>query len=99
MNGVIKFDLELNKTYTYHYGENRYGGEVHFAPRTNAEQEDDGYLVVFVQDMKEDRSECVILNAQAIEEGPIASIVLPERIQTGTHACWVEGERLRNELV
>ncbi|MEL0193007.1 MAG: carotenoid oxygenase family protein [Halieaceae bacterium] len=99
MNGIIKFDLELNKTYRYHYGEDRYGGEVHFAPRTNAEQEDDGYLVVFVQDMKKDRSECVVFNAQAIEEGPIASIVLPERIQTGTHACWVEGERLRNELV
>jgi carotenoid cleavage dioxygenase-like enzyme len=70
---------------------------VHFAARTCSSSEDDGYLIVFVQDLIKDQSECLILDAQAIERGPIAAVVLPERIQTGTHACWIEGERLNAE--
>jgi len=97
MNGIIKLDVETGATTHYLYGEQRYGGEVHFAARTCSSSEDDGYLIVFVQDLIKDQSECLILDAQAIERGPIAAVVLPERIQTGTHACWIEGERLNAE--
>lgn len=97
MNGIIKFDLDTGGTTRYHYGPQRYGGEVHFAAKRNSQSEDDGYLIVFVQDLAADQSECLILDAQAIDQGPVGSIILPERIQTGTHACWVEGERLHGE--
>ena len=97
MNGIKKYDLETGDTTRYEYGPGRYGGEVHFAARQGSQSEDDGYLVVFVQDMNLDRSECVLYDAQDIARGPICQIVLPERIQTGTHACWVEGERLNGE--
>ena len=49
--------------------------------------------MVFVQELIKGQSECLIRDAQAIERGSIAAVVLPERIQTGTHACWIEGER------
>jgi len=97
MNGLMKFDLSNATTNLYEYGEQCYGGEVHFAARKNSTAEDDGYLIVFVQDLKNDKSECQILDAQAIEQGPVCRIQLPERIQTGTHACWVEGHRLEGE--
>ena len=97
MNGIKKYDLETGKTTRYEYGEGRYGGEVHFAKRRNDQSEDDGYLVVFIQDLIQDRSECALFDAQDIAKGPICQIILPERIQTGTHACWVEGERLAGE--
>lgn len=97
MNGVIKFDWATGSSTRFEYGPMRYGGEVHFAPRMNSRAEDDGYLIVFVQDLEADLSECIILDAQRIDAGPICSIFLPERIQTGTHACWVEGERLAGE--
>jgi hypothetical protein len=31
------------------------------------------------------------------ERSTTAAVVLPERIQAGTHACWIEGERLNAE--
>lgn len=95
MNGIKKFDLQTGVHTRYEYGEGRYGGEVHFAPRINSQFEDDGYLIVFIQDLVLDRSEAAIFDAQALANGPLCQIILPERIQSGTHACWVEGERLK----
>jgi carotenoid cleavage dioxygenase len=64
-------------------------------PRLNAQSEDDGYLVSFVTDLIEDRSECVIIDAADIEAGPVARIILPHRISSGTHATWAHGEDIR----
>lgn len=69
------------------------------ALRPNAEAEDDGYIITIVTDMLRNVSECLILDAQDIAAGPIATIELPERISMGTHACWVEGHRIRGEAV
>ncbi len=65
-----------------------FGSETPMAPRTGATAEDDGYLVTFVTDMNEDRSECLVLDAADITAGPVARIRLPERIASGTHSCW-----------
>ncbi|MGD8580193.1 MAG: carotenoid oxygenase family protein, partial [Lysobacterales bacterium] len=73
----------------------RYGSEPGFAPRVGAAEEDDGYLVTFVTDMIEDRSECVLLDARHIEAGPVCRILLPHRISSGTHATWAHGEDIR----
>jgi len=47
--------------------------------------------------MNENLSECLILRADDMAAGPIARVILPERIQVGTHACWVEADRLYGE--
>ena len=47
--------------------------------------------------MVEDRSEAVIFRLDDMESGPICRIILPERISVGTHACWVEGDRIEGE--
>jgi carotenoid cleavage dioxygenase-like enzyme len=47
--------------------------------------------------MPEDRSECWVIPAQDISRGPLARIILPHRISQGTHACWVEGDRIHGE--
>ena len=49
---------------------------------------DVGYLA-------EDRSECVLIDAQNIESGPVCRIILPHRISSGTHAAWGDGPTLR----
>lgn len=67
------------------------------ALRNDFKSEDDGYVITFVNDMREDRSECVILDASDIAAGPVCRIILPERISAGTHACWVEGDRMDGE--
>ncbi|MFC3052591.1 carotenoid oxygenase family protein [Kordiimonas pumila] len=86
--GVVKHDLETGKSWSYEFGKGRYGSEAPFAPRINAKTEDDGYIVSFITDMNENRSECVLLDAADIEAGPVCRIILPHRISSGTHACW-----------
>ena len=41
--------------------------------------------------------EVMVLDASDITRGPLAQIILPERMSVGTHACWVEGDRLQGE--
>jgi carotenoid cleavage dioxygenase len=62
-----------------------------------AQAEDDGYLITMVSDMGADTSEIMILRADDIAAGPVARVLLPERMGIGTHACWVEEDRLQGE--
>ncbi|MGD8679723.1 MAG: carotenoid oxygenase family protein [Lysobacterales bacterium] len=93
--GLAKHDLESGRSWSVGLGPERYGSEPGFAPRVGAAEEDDGYLVTFVTDMIEDRSECVLLDARHIEAGPVCRILLPHRISSGTHATWAHGEDIR----
>lgn len=93
--GYCKHDVETGKSWSLELGEGRFGSEAGFAPRLNAQSEDDGYLVSFVTDQVEGRSECVIIDAADMEAGPVARIILPEKICSGTHATWAHGEDIR----
>ncbi|MFC4290848.1 carotenoid oxygenase family protein [Sphingorhabdus arenilitoris] len=88
--GLRKHDLEAGTIEAYDFGEERYGSEAPFVPRIGASEEDDGYLISFITDMKADRSECVILDARDIAAGPVCRIILPHRISSGTHAVWAQ---------
>lgn len=96
-SGIVKHDLETGESWQLPFGDERYGSEAPFAPRMNAKDEDDGYLVSFITDMIEDRSECILVDAKDIEAGPVCRIVLPHRISSGTHATWADGPTLRQE--
>jgi len=91
----VKHDYETGKKTQLEFGKDRYGSEAPFAPRVNAKDEDDGYLVSFITDMKENRSECVLIDAKDIEAGPVCRIILPHRISSGTHTCWGNGDEIR----
>jgi hypothetical protein len=62
-----------------------------FAPRHAAAPEDDGYVLGVVNRRAERRSDLVILDAQRIDEGPIATIKVPVRLKYGIHGNWVPG--------
>ena len=96
-SGLKRFDLRTGATARYEYGEGRYGSEPQVARAVGAKAEDDGYVISMVADMKADTSEVLILRADDIAAGPVARIILPERMGIGTHACWVEGDRLDGE--
>ena len=94
-NGLTKHDLETGAAEHLSFGEQRFGSEAPFIPRANAQSEDDGYLISFITDMKQDRSECIIIDAKNISAGPVCTIILPHRISSGTHATWASAEQLR----
>ena len=85
----MKFDNAKQLTLSFMYGPDRFGGEAVFAPKIGAVDEDDGYLICFVQDELNQRSECLILDAKDIEAGPIATLHIPYRVPYGFHAAWV----------
>ncbi|MYN12752.1 carotenoid oxygenase [Pusillimonas sp. TS35] len=95
--GLKRYDMQDRKTQTFEYGPGRYGSEPQIARRIGAKAEDDGYLLTFLNDMNLNRSECLILDASNISAGPVAQIILPHRISAGTHACWVEADRISGE--
>jgi carotenoid cleavage dioxygenase len=87
-NGFVRTDVDTGAQQTLRLPPGVFASEAPFCPRTGAKSEDDGYLVTFTIDVNQDRSECLILDARAIDKGPIARVRLPMRISSGTHATW-----------
>jgi carotenoid cleavage dioxygenase len=93
-NGLVKYDLEKRTMEEYLFGPGRIGSEAPFAPRLNAKDEDDGYVVSFVAEANNNSSEVVILDAKNFSAGPVARVQLPQRVPVGFHAMWVHGHKL-----
>ncbi|MEP7199842.1 MAG: carotenoid oxygenase family protein, partial [Chloroflexota bacterium] len=93
-DGIFKYDTEQGRCDAHWFGANRFGSEAPFAPRPHAKSEDDGYLVSYVYDANENRSEVVVLDATNVTQQPLARVLLPQRVPLGFHACWVPGEKL-----
>lgn len=94
-NGFVKHDLDTGQSRQLMLEDGRYASEAPFAPRTNAVDEDDGYLVSFIIDENRGTSECVLIDCKRFEDGPVCRIALPHKICSGTHAHWVERAMLR----
>ncbi len=87
-NGFVKHDLDTGQSWEVMLPEGRYASEAPFAPRTNAVDEDDGYLVSFIIDELQGTSECVLIDCKNFAAGPVCRIALPHKICSGTHAHW-----------
>ncbi len=94
-NGFVKHDLETGESWEVRLPEGRYASEAPFAPRTNAVDEDDGYLVSFIIDELKGASECVLIDCKRFADGPVCRIALPHKISSGTHSHWAERSMLR----
>lgn len=88
--GFVKHDLETGESVELTLPDGVYASEAPFAPRLNAVDEDDGYLVSFIIDENRGRSECILIDAKKFEEGPVCRIALPHKMSSGTHSHWVE---------
>jgi carotenoid cleavage dioxygenase len=95
--GLKRYDLQTRQTQSLEYGKGRFGSEPQIGRRIGAQREDDGYVLTFVNNMAENQSECWVIPAEDITRGPLARIILPHRISAGTHACWVEHDRIHGE--
>ena len=93
--GFVKHDLETGGTERYMLPPGVYASEAPFAPRVGATAEDDGYLVSFLINEAAGTSECVLIDARKLADGPVCRIALPHKISSGTHAVWAPREMLR----
>lgn len=88
-DGFVKHDLFAGTSEAYSYGPGAVAGEVAFAPDPTREGEDGGWLLNFVWDRAEDRSDLVVVDAAALEE--VARVHLPRRVPSGFHGNWFPG--------
>ena len=58
-------------------------------PRHVDAAEDDGWLLSLVYDASTERSELLVLPAADPADGPVARVLLPNRIPIGFHGNWV----------
>ncbi|KAE8715343.1 putative 9-cis-epoxycarotenoid dioxygenase NCED5 [Hibiscus syriacus] len=97
VSGFAKVDLFTGDVEKHIYGDRRYGGEPFFLPRDdNCESaEDDGYIISFVHDEKNWKSELQIVNAMNLQLE--ASIKLPSRVPYGFHGTFIDAKSLANQ--
>jgi carotenoid cleavage dioxygenase len=94
-NGFVKHDREGDRVDVLELPATQFNQENVFAPRVDAQAEDDGYVVGFVHDEATDQSECWLIDAQRFLDGPVAKIRIPKRVPYGFHAHWVAAEDIR----
>ncbi|MCX7064299.1 MAG: carotenoid oxygenase family protein, partial [Proteobacteria bacterium] len=86
---ILKHDLDTGASTTFDFGVGRHGAEPYFAPRAGARGEDDGYLITFVFDVGNAKSELVILDARDLSAPPIAAVHRPARVPYGFPGSWI----------
>ncbi|MDR2215450.1 MAG: carotenoid oxygenase family protein [Nevskiaceae bacterium] len=93
--GWLRFDHQTGKTDLFNPGPDASASEMCFVPRRKGAAEGDGYLVGVVSRNKESgRSDLVVVDAQHMSEGAIATIKLPYRAAPQVHGFWVPGDQL-----
>ena len=70
-------------------GPNRSVHEPQFVPRSPDSPEGEGWLLVIVNRLDENCNDLVILDAQKIEAGPVATIRVPVKVRVTFHGCWI----------
>jgi carotenoid cleavage dioxygenase len=97
-DGLLRYDRQTGERTRHDFGPGRFGSEAPFAPRDGSTgdcADADGYLVSFVTDARDGRSEVEILDASDIAAGPVARVRLPQRVPVGFHATWVRADQLQ----
>ncbi|MTD53461.1 carotenoid oxygenase family protein [Amycolatopsis pithecellobii] len=84
-NLVRRYDLHANTTTEHHFGEGHIPGEAVFVPAEHGE----GWLLTYVYDTAEDRSDLVVLDAGNVAAAPVATVHLPQRVPFGFHGNWL----------
>ncbi len=72
--------------------------EAQFVPRRADSSEGEGWLLVPVCRVNEMRSDLVILDAQNVAAGPVATLKLPIRVRATFHGTWVPEKTLETGL-
>ena len=92
-NGIVRFDVQ-NRTSKYWKAPTGMGlAEVCHAPKNAKAPEGAGYVMAVATYAAENgRADLVILDAEHVEDGPVATVKLPTRIAGQVHGWWVPGD-------
>jgi carotenoid cleavage dioxygenase len=93
-NTYQRFDMQTGKTNSFYVGPVQSLQESCFVPRKGSTAEGDGYLMGIASNYESMTSDLIIVDAQRLEEGAIATVKLPFRLRSGTHTNWFPSSQL-----
>ncbi len=88
-SGIGHIDHATGAFKIWEPGAHRSVHEPQFVPRSPDAAEGDGWLLVLVNRLDEHRNDLVILDAQRIDAGPIATVRVPVKVRSTFHGCWI----------
>jgi carotenoid cleavage dioxygenase len=88
-NTFLTMDMQTGKADSWFAGDTSSTQEPVFVPKSASAPEGEGYVMGVVNRRAENRSDLVILDAQRMSEGPVATIRIPVRLKYGIHGNWV----------
>ena len=94
MNKIGHIDFATGNQSNWWAGSQSIIQEPCFVPRRPDAPEGDGYIIAVVDNLITNYSDLVILDAQAVEEGPVARLKLPVRLRSGLHGNWADASKL-----
>lgn len=94
INCVGHIDLATGRSDRYFAGATTTLQEPCFIPKSPDAPEGEGYIAVLANRLQEMRSDLLLLDAQHLQDGPIATIHLPLRLRSGLHGNWVGADQL-----
>ena len=94
-NQLICHDLEHGTADHYSFGEDVVVGEVIFVAKPDTQVENEGWLMSYVHALDCSPSKVMILDAQNIQAGPVATVYLPVRVPIGFHCNWIDYTSLK----
>ena len=87
-NAIAKLDPETGDPSLHDFG-NRLIGEAVFIPDPGRRTEDGGYLALYVFDLESQTSDFVLVDAEHLEDEPVAVVRMPQRVPQGLHGNWM----------
>ena len=96
VQGILRKDLKTGEEQKWLPEPHEFLSEVAFAPRRKedgsfSDGEDDGYLVTYLLDTRELKSEFVVFDAAKVADGPVSRVPLNNFIPHGLHGTFVPG--------
>ena len=93
--GIVKHNTDSGAAETWSEGPGNWYSEAPFAPKDYATGEDDGYVVSFVWNDPAQRTELQVFDAKDLSRGPVARVIVPQKVPAGFHATWMQAKHIR----
>lgn len=88
-DAIAHVDVSTGRRKTYVLPQGDVTSEPVFVERSAKADEGDGWILAVVYRAAEDRSDLLVLDAQNVQAGPIATAKLPRRVPFGFHGSWL----------
>ncbi|MCS7478711.1 carotenoid oxygenase family protein [Umezawaea endophytica] len=87
---IIKYDTANDTRDQWLLDPSWLPGEAEFVPAAGATREDDGWLLSITTHKSADAAALVVLAADNVSAGPVATVHLPRRVPLGFHGNWIQ---------